>query len=162
MDQVLEKAVRRRLELENELVKLDEFIRMYRELQGTSREPVDTGGNFGPSPPTRAAAETSIESSGVIRPRGRPADFANIMETILKDEGHPMQRGEFVEEVEKRGHLIPSEDKPRYLGTILWRREDKFQSVEGRGYWLKDVPLPDEPELLGGDGWTQGSAVDMK
>jgi hypothetical protein len=69
------------------------------------------------------------------------------METILKDGGKPLQRGEFVEEIEKRGHMIPSEDKPRYLGTILWRREDLFESIEGRGYWLKDVPVPPEHDL---------------
>lgn len=142
MDQVLSKALKRRLELENELAKLDQFIDMYRELEGTNREAVDTGGN---SPAVNMVA-AALRGDQMIRPRGRPADFANIMETILKDEGRPMQRGDFVIEVEKRGHLIPSEDKPRYLGTILWRREDKFQSVEGRGYWLKDVPVPPEDD----------------
>jgi len=87
----------------------------------------------------------------MIRPRGRPADFAEIMEVILKEIGRPLHRGELVEEVERRGHMIPSRDKPRYLGTILWRREDKFVSVENRGYWLKWVALPpaDDPDLLG-------------
>jgi hypothetical protein len=81
-----------------------------------------------------------------LKPRGRPADFARIMEDILKDVGYPLQRGMFVEEVEKRGHMIPSEDKGRYLGTILWRHSDVFESVEGRGYWLKGVRVPD-PDL---------------
>jgi hypothetical protein len=39
--------------------------------------------------------------------------------------------------------MIPSDDKPRYLGTILWRNSDTFESVDG-GYWLKGVPLPKE------------------
>ena len=93
----------------------------------------------------------------MIRPRGRPADFARIMETILKDVRRPLQRGEFVEEVEKRGHMIPSEDKPRYLGTILWRRDDLFESVDGRGYWLKGITVPPEHDLdLGLYGQTSG------
>jgi hypothetical protein len=152
MDPILAKALNKKLELEKELAKLDQFIQMYRELERTNREAVDIGGNSQSAdaePPNPLQAIS--ESAGMIRPRGRPADFARIMETILKDAGHPMQRGQLVEEVERRGHSIPSEDKPRYLGTILWRREDLFVSVEGRGYWLKDVELPPEkdPDLLG-------------
>lgn len=155
MDQTLANALKRRDELLKELQRLQQFIEMYYELSGTNQEEPDM--------PKRAGNAFVISAeTGIIRARGRPADFARIMETILKDAGKPLHRGQLVEEVEKRGHSIPSDDKPRYLGTILWRNGDMFESVEGRGYWLKGVPLPDEPELLGGDGWTQGSAVDLK
>jgi hypothetical protein len=151
MDPVLAKALNKRIELENELARLDQFIAMYQELAGTNHETVDAEENSEGLTVAEAAINGMNDSGGSIRPRGRPADFANIMETVLKDTGHPMQRGQLVEEVEKRGHVIPSEDKPRYLGTILWRREDKFVSIEGRGYWLKNVSVPpsDDPDLLG-------------
>jgi len=41
-------------------------------------------------------------------------------------------------EVEKRGIEIPSTDKQRYLGTILWRHRDRFVNIEGKGYWLRN------------------------
>ena len=136
MDPAIAKALKKRQELEKELQKLDQFLEMYYELAGTNREEPDT------SPPRTDLMSRLTEASGMIRPRGRPADFARIMEAILKDVGHPMQRGPLVVEIEKRGHSIPSDDKPRYVGTILWRNSDTFESVDGRGYWLKGVPVP--------------------
>ena len=141
-DQVLINALKRRHELQLEVQRLSQFIDMYNELNGTKREAVDIGGNSPKSGHLDTALAAISESAGMIRPRGRPADFARVMETILKDVNRPLQRGEFVTEMEKRGHMIPSDDKPRYLGTILWRNSDTFESV-GQGYWLKGVPIPE-------------------
>jgi hypothetical protein len=150
MDQALANALKRRKELEDELRRLNQFIHMYHELAGTSGigEIMDAeipAGNV-------VAEEGGNRLSGLIRPRGRPADFAQIIETVLKEVGRPLQRGQLVEEVEKRGHMIPSADKPRYLGTIIWRNNETFASIEGRGYWLVGVPVPpddSDPDLLG-------------
>ena len=54
-----------------------------------------------------------------------------------------MQRGELVDAVEKAGMPIISDDKPRYLGTILWRNGDRFVN-RADGYWLKHEPIPTE------------------
>jgi hypothetical protein len=145
MDQALANALKRRHELEKELKKLDQFIHMYHELAGTNREESDTEALYHQLPADLGDGFQKAVT-GWIRPRGRPADFAQIMETVLKDVGHPLQRGQLVEEIEKRGHSIPSTDKPRYLGTILWRNSQRFESIDGRGYWLKGVRVP-EPEL---------------
>ncbi|WP_439371790.1 hypothetical protein [Bradyrhizobium sp. DASA03120] len=164
MDQALDKALKRRLELEKELRRLNEFIHMYHELTGTDPDEVrqENLARVMIGSPVSKADLDRMAASHASRLRGRPADFAQIMQDVLKEAGRPLQRGDLVEEVEKRGHSIPSTDKPRYLGTILWRHQDVFESHEGKGYWLKNVPLPDEPELLGGDGWTHGSSVDLK
>jgi hypothetical protein len=152
MDQALANALKRRLELEKELNKLNQFIHMYHELAGTKGEDGDTPHLFEIQPgmlvesPAGAGFQGVVRSGGWIKPRGRPADFAQIMATVLKDVGYPLQRGQLVEEIEKRGHSIPSSDKPRYLGTILWRNGQTFESIDGRGYWLKGVRVP-EPEL---------------
>jgi hypothetical protein len=50
-------------------------------------------------------------------------------------------RGELVDEMERRGVAIPSADKQRYVGTILWRQAQKFEHV-GDGYWLRGRALP--------------------
>lgn len=35
---------------------------------------------------------------------------------------------------------MESKDKPRYVGTILWRLSEQFVNLEGKGYWLRDQP----------------------
>ena len=146
IENALTKALKKREELEREIRKLDQFIHMYHELAGTppgtNRETVDTGENIARPEETRGTLHQLTDQAGMIRPRGRPADFVRIMEGVLKDVGHPLQRARLVEEVEKRGHSIPSDDKPRYLGTILWRNEETFLNIESRGYWLKALPIP--------------------
>ncbi|SDJ72893.1 hypothetical protein SAMN05216338_106242 [Bradyrhizobium sp. Rc2d] len=143
MDQVLAKALKRRLELENELAKLDQFIEMYRDLEGTNREAVDTGGNSQSQDRPSEVARVGSESAIPIRPRGRPADFVRIMEGVLKDAGRPLNRAAMVAEIEVRGINIPSQDKPRYVGTILWRARHKFVHIAEYGYWLKYTALPE-------------------
>jgi hypothetical protein len=59
---------------------------------------------------------------------------------ILKN-NRPMKRGELVRELQKMGFDLPGTDKNKVLGTNLWR-SGKFRTIEGRGYWPKDVPLP--------------------
>lgn len=51
-----------------------------------------------------------------------------------------MNRPELVDELEKRGHDIPSDDKPRYRGTILWRNRRRFRNLPGFVYWLIGEP----------------------
>ena len=55
-----------------------------------------------------------------------------------------MTRGQINDALEKRGVIVPGKDRSRYVGTIMWRNRDTFESVEGRGYWLKGEPVPDD------------------
>lgn len=139
MDTALANALKRKKELERELERVNQFIDLYGEFAGTPD---------GADERAMRVAHTSdanMNGSDVFtykaKVRGRPDDFGGIMEAIMRDAQRPMHRGTLVEEVEKRGHTIPSGDKARYLGTILWRQSDRFESVEG-GYWLKGVPVP--------------------
>jgi len=83
--------------------------------------------------------------TGITRKTMRPARFVAVIEAILRRAGKPMTRTELTEAVEKEGVEIPSVDKPRYLGTILWREREKFENVGGEGYWLKGVRIPTTP-----------------
>jgi hypothetical protein len=35
---------------------------------------------------------------------------------------------------------MPGDDKPRYIGTIMWRHKDRFVNLKGHGYWVADEP----------------------
>ena len=145
MDDVLVKALKRRKILEDELKELNTFIHTFRKLSGTESEesePVNSGD----------MARTDSPLVAVIRRHGRPSQFVRYLEGVLKDVKGPLPRAALVAELESRGIEIPSDDKPRYIGTIMWRERKKFINIVGHGYWLKYVPLPEilyDPAALG-------------
>ena len=55
-----------------------------------------------------------------------------------------MTRGQLNDALRERGVVVPGNDPARYVGTIMWRNQDMFESVEGQGYWLKGEPLLDD------------------
>lgn len=149
MDPVYDKALKEKVELERRLAELNRFLELYRELAGGA------GVFYGPSQSTEAVAEAgpgaSIER---VRPtrlrRVKPSEMVDMAADAMKSLRKPLTRGELVNEIERRGALIPGESKEtkgRYIGTVMWRAKDRFHNVEGRGYWLKDRPVPKiEPE----------------
>lgn len=152
MDSIVN-ALKRKKELQRELAEIEQFLALHRKYSGTKSEDVETDR---PSASDDEALwqhyKTTAENMAAVRAmkaevpstakvRGAPANFAEIAERIIKDEGHPMTRAELVSAIEARGVPIPSSDKPRYIGTILWRNQDKFENIEGAGYWLRGQPL---------------------
>jgi hypothetical protein len=129
----IDKALKKKEELERELRRINDFIEMYEQLSGTDREHSDL--------PHQGEKQ---KTPRVKSPRGtRPGQLVRVMEAILKDVQRPLQRGQLVAELEKRGHALPTTgDKAQYLATILWRNRDCFENLEGRGYWLKGLPVP--------------------
>ncbi|PWB83516.1 MAG: hypothetical protein C3F11_06190 [Methylocystaceae bacterium] len=78
------------------------------------------------------------------RPRGilPPEDVAAAVRATLLEVGRPMKRGELVAELMSRQIPLSGKDKNKNLGTIIWRHPQHFVSLEGLGYWVRDVPLP--------------------
>lgn len=56
--------------------------------------------------------------------------------------GRPLKRSELVRKLEAGGHTIEGKDKPKVLGTNIWRSK-QFIHIDGKGYWPKDTPLAD-------------------
>ncbi|MCI4677254.1 hypothetical protein K9U39_13400 [Rhodoblastus acidophilus] len=140
MDKTLSNALRRKSELERELEEINIFIRLHSKfsaiqsplVMSDSVDAVIIKGNASTSPAEESSA----------RKRGRPADFVELMKAVLMEAGRPLSRPDFVVELERRGVEIPSEDKPRYLGTILWRNRRIFRNLLNHGYWLASIPYP--------------------
>lgn len=134
------------LDLRLQISELERFLEIYERLLADGSA-ID-GGNLSPLSTDAEGNETPqmpVEKGRRKRGSGaRPDQMADLMERIIREVGRPMTRGEIVVALEKRDVLIPYEDKPRYLGTIAWRNKGRFLNVEGRGYWLRDEPIPDE------------------
>jgi hypothetical protein len=127
MEDVYLKALKRKKELHIELAELDQFIETYHRLSGRhSPTPSQPDLDFRPA------------VSQPLTRRWRPHEFADIVERLLVKTGQPLNRYQLVEAIEQQGIQIPSTDKPRFIGTILWRNTDRFVNLKDFGYWLKD------------------------
>ena len=133
MEDVLIKALKRKKELQSELAELDQFIETYRRLSGER----EAQARLDLRPGTATGASLSVPT---LRRRWVPQDFADIAERILTKAGKPLNRYQLVDAIEQEGVVIPSTDKPRFVGTILWRQKDRFVNLKDFGYWLKDRP----------------------
>lgn len=140
MDPALAKALKRRENLIKELETLDKFIDLYGQLFGQDGEETT-------DVPTAVDSITvADESPAPRRRRGKPTEIADAAERAIRRAGKPLARGELVEAIEAEGIGIHSNDKPRYVGTILWRNSSRFVNVEGQGYWIKDESLDPKPD----------------
>ena len=70
-----------------------------------------------------------------------PAEVAKRAEELIRAHGKPIQRGELVRRIEASGMPLHTNDKGKYIGTILWRQRNKFVNVEGQGYWIVGLPV---------------------
>lgn len=145
--------------MQAEIAKLRDFITLFDELSdGVAQVIVEPGAVPLPSVATNVEGNVTlqtppVDNSDVVRKRRlrpkselRPAQTAELMERIIREIGRPLTRGEIVEAFERRDVLIPFEDKARYIGTIAWRHKGLFINIDGRGYWLRDEPVPPETQ----------------
>jgi len=128
-------AKKRRDELRQELDKIENFLSAYEEFseapaKSKKAAPADSGGN-----------KSNANGHGGKKPAARPLDVVNSAREILRNSARPMSRGELLNELLRAGLNIDATDQAKYVGTILWRNSDIFIQIEGRGYWLKGVPL---------------------
>lgn len=145
MDAALTNALKRKAELERELAEVDMFIRAYHRFRSLG------GGTEATPAPVDIEKNSSDESArppGFTPPkaknRGLPAVIADTVESVIRTRNEPMNRSELVDALEEAGIEMPAADKPRYIGTILWRHKDRFENIPGRGYWLVGLPVPDQ------------------
>lgn len=137
MDEILAKALKEREHLRERLAELEAFLAVYQRLSGSNVEQ---------STSKEIGDKSQTISDAVRKNTGGPGRLADAAEEVIRAAGRPMTRGQIVERIEATGIGIPSEDKARYLGTILWRQKNRFINVEGEGYWLKGEPIPPNPE----------------
>lgn len=126
-------ALKRREELQRELLELDRFLALYRQFSGTNLEQIESkrlGGGLLQTP--QGTLNLQVAKLG-------PSEYAAMAERLIREARHPLTRGELADGLLNRGVSFPTEDVPRYLGTILWRNRHKFINVPGQGYTLPDL-----------------------
>ena len=153
MDTAVANALKEKKELEKRLAQVDQFLRLYDQFAGTKEGDADTH-----KKPAKTTVEPTQHRARARSASGRSAGPKAIIEAaagVLKDFLRPLSRGNLAHELKKRGVKLHGKDKEsqaRYVGTILWRNQDRFENIEGEGYWLKGVPRgakPGENDLTG-------------
>jgi hypothetical protein len=132
MSDMIDKANERRSALIAELKELESFIAMYRRLEG------DWDARPRERKATNAARNKRAHSG---RRQGSSSEvIVAAIRDIIREEGAPMNRSELVDALEFRGVPVGGIDKPRNIGTIVWRSK-MFDSTD-TGYWPKGVAPP--------------------
>lgn len=139
MSDTIAEAIERRARLAKELALLDQYIELHERLFGDARKPISATAYISEEGDTVAA-------HGRQEPRTRndPKAIADAAERIICEAGRPIKRGELVRRIEATGLTLNTSDKGKYIGTILWRERQRFENIEGEGYWV-----------VGGDRTTQ-------
>ncbi len=135
-------ALNRKATLEAELREVDQFLQLYQkfsDVSGTQKTLPLVGGE------KRTGTSDAVNNlNGENKSKLGPIEFASLAEGYVRKAGHPLTRTELVEAFDNDGVELPSDDKARYLGTILWRNREKFKNVPGRGYSLDDILTDDD------------------
>jgi pyridoxine/pyridoxamine 5'-phosphate oxidase len=127
--ELLANLLKRREELRMESEALDRLIDTYRALAVLKHEP---------------PAEQLALWSGARSRKARSDYVAEMLaeaRRLIVAEGRPLTRSELLRRLEAEGFVIDGTDKRKVLGTNIWRSK-KFNHIEGKGYWPKDVPIP--------------------
>lgn len=140
--EVYRQAIARREMLRNELHDIEQFIELFEKYFGSNYSSIEQSNEA-----SLASCSRGVDDAPNKR-RNNPKVIADLAEKAIESAGRPLQRGELVDIIEGMGVPIHSEDKPRYIGTILWRNEDRFENIEGKGYWLKARKIPDYESLF--------------
>jgi hypothetical protein len=151
MDQAISNALKEKEQLKKRLAEIEHFLRLYERFSKGNQAPtadapaVDKSRKSTQVPRKRESVH-DVHVTGTLH---GPAVVVRVTKAILKDLGVPRTRGYLADELQHRKVYLPGKDteaRARYVGTILWRNRDDFEHIEGQGYWLKGVPVPDTPE----------------
>lgn len=133
MDGAYTNALKRKEELEKELREVDTFLSLYQRFRGSQSQ--ESAPDSQPSP-----NDVFVNDGWGRRVRAlRPPEIADIAERVIRAAGEPLTRAQIVDRMESAGHVLNSDDKPRYVGTILWRQKHRFTNITGQGYVMSDM-----------------------
>ncbi|EFL90224.1 hypothetical protein [Ahrensia sp. R2A130] len=136
MNDDIRKALKTIIESKNAIARAERFIKAYEEFSGAS---VDRDTLIAEGDAVSTPRYSQEHSGNQMRRRNNPKRVADVAARVIRGFGGPVQRGDLVEAIEATGLEIFSDDKPRYVGTILWRNKERFVNIEGRGYVTKDI-----------------------
>lgn len=147
----IENARKRLAALRGEAAEIERFIAMYEQFSdGEAADAMSVQPNSQETYPQELRAVDNGDNSQRRERSGPlPRELVAMMARVIHEVGRPMTRGEIVEALERREIEIPAKDKQRYIGTLAWRNKGAFVNIEGRGYWLRGLPVVSDQDISG-------------
>ncbi|AWL92695.1 hypothetical protein CIT37_11090 [Bradyrhizobium ottawaense] len=115
-----------------ELERVKQFISDYMafssptgELQFTLKPP--------PAPVAKKGKQTANPDRKIV---------GDHVERLLRKLGHPIPRDDLFMALKLDGVEIVGKDALMVLSTMMWRMQERFVRIPGKGYWLKWEPCP--------------------
>lgn len=147
-DKALENAKALKMQAANEITRLEDKLRYWRDRMAMSEhfidqwnafasgEPVNSGDSV-PSEQNKTAPSTAPNRK-VIR-NSKKEDVAAAAREIIVERGKPIMRDELYGLLVARGLVIEGKDPQMVLSTMLWRTRDTIARLDN-GYWPADIP----------------------
>lgn len=153
MDSALFNALKRQSELRDELNEIDRFIRLYNKFKSAG-SPQQSLKLDEPEPEHDAEQKESIAvSSGDMEsakpqnnsftppPRGYTKEMLKPhLRDVIKDANKPLSRSQLLRALDARRIPVGGSNRPKNMGTIMWRLSDDFVNLDGFGYWPREEP----------------------
>ena len=79
--------------------------------------------------------------ANLLKRRDELRQESEALERLIETYGRPLTRSELLRRLEGEGYVVDGKDKPKVLGTNLWR-SGQFRHVGKLGYWPKSTPMP--------------------
>lgn len=156
MDEIVEYARHRREAIQEELQRIDHFLKLYDEFAAKYASEAR------PEPTVNIQAATErvtaliepvlplvdpevVPEAPARRKRAsgnpKPEEVIRVARMAMLAKGHPMTRRQVLDALQTQGITINGHDPIKVIGTTLWRSK-QFVQHEGFGYWPKDAPTP--------------------
>lgn len=129
MDNAIRKALKKQKELMLEVDRLERFISTYEELTGEKipRDEMIAPVNDG----DKATQKTEqMQKEAPKQRRNNIKKLLDVAERLIREANRPLTRTEIANGMEGLNVVVHATDKPKYLGTLLWRNPDRFVSVD--------------------------------
>ena len=118
--------------IRSDLAKVDDFIRLWHEMAGTS------------PPQNLEQKKPDAPAEGGKRIRPRNPDRQEVAERCvyhIRKVGRPLMRKDLYKMLSDEGVEIRGSDPLMVLSTMLWRSKDTIKRLKGGGYWPVGDPV---------------------
>lgn len=149
MDIALSNALKRQAELREELEEIDRFLKLYEKFQGGNNrtQSLRLDSESQPravEPMVNSLAEAGDDTRFPGSRRGWTKEMLRPhLRRLILEAGRPLTRGALLRILDQNNIPVGGSNRSKNMGTIMWRLRDDFVSLEGLGYWPKDVAWPE-------------------
>jgi hypothetical protein len=153
VDSILRNALNMRQKLKTELLDIENFIRVYQhlrtiespqqslELESSEPEQALESANFVQPVSDSDESRVHVPESAAMARRGYTKEMLKPhVRKLLLDAGTPLTRTQLLRALDARDIPVGGSNRPKNMGTIMWRLSDHFVNLDGFGYWPKDTP----------------------